>query len=528
MSFHYAGLRDRWYREGWFSDRTCLDAFRSGAGKHGSTPVVFATADAVDTTTVAVIHDRARALAAALQQLGTRSGDAVAVQLTNRAECAIAYQAVLLCGAVLVPVVHIYGVAEVRFILEECGARVLIMPERFRSVSYTERLPEFSRIDTLDHVVVVDAAEGDGYLAWSQLQAFGDYRRPSVSADAVCLLTYTSGTTSAPKGVQHSHNTVLAEQRTLPALIAGAPDDVSLVTFPPGHIAGVGSVLRALMSGNRTVFLDGWDSARAVELGHEYGVTSTAGAPIHLQDILELGESGVKLPALREFLVGAAPVSEELGKRAAAAGIATFRSYGATEHPTVTGEHSGEPQWARHGTDGKPLPGSSVRILGPDGYEVPAGTDGEVVIQGPDQFVGYRDPAMNADAFTSDGWFRTGDLGHVDTSGRLTITDRIKDVIVRGGETISSGQVEEVLNSHPAVAEGTVVAAPDPRFGEVVAAVVALKPDAALDIASLRKHFAGAGLAKQKTPERLVLVDVLPRTALGKVRKAELRRAHFA
>jgi acyl-CoA synthetase (AMP-forming)/AMP-acid ligase II len=527
MSFDYSGLRDRWYRDGWFSDRTCLDAFEAGAQGHASTPVVFATADTVDSVSVGEIHDRARSLAVALQHLGTRSGDAVAVQLTNRVECAVAYQAVLLCGAVLVPIVHIYGVAEVRFILEESGASVLIMPERFRSISYTERIPEFSRIDTLHHVVVVDAAEGDGYLAWSQLQASGDYRRPSVSADAVCLLMYTSGTTSAPKGVQHSHNTVLAEQRTLPALIAGAPDDVSLVTFPPGHIAGVGSMLRPLMSGNRTVFLDGWDAARAVELGHEHGVTATAGAPIHLQDVLDLGESGVKLPALREFLVGAAPVSEELGKRAAAAGVATFRSYGATEHPTVTGEHAGEPQWARLGTDGKPLPGSSVRILGPDRKEVPAGTDGEVVIQGPDQFVGYRDAALNADAFTADGWFRTGDLGHVDTAGRLTITDRIKDVIVRGGETISSGQVEEVLNSHPAVVEGTVVAAPDPRFGEVVAAVVALKPDAALDIDSLRKHFAAAGLAKQKTPERLVIVDTLPRTALGKVRKAELRRTHF-
>ncbi|MDT5100867.1 MAG: hypothetical protein QOC76_4604 [Mycobacterium sp.] len=527
MPVDYRALRSRWYREGWFSERTCLHAFEAGAREHGLTPVVFATADAVDTVTVGDIHDRARALAVALQDLGTRSGDAVAVQLTNRVECAVAYQAVLLCGAVLVPIVHIYGVAEVGFILAQSGARVLIVPERFRTTSYIERVPEFSRIDSLHHIIVVDADDGDGYLAWSHVQTAGDHRRPSVSADAVCLLLYTSGTTSAPKGVQHSHNTVLAEQRTLPALIAGAADDVSLVTFPPGHIAGVGNMFRPLMSGTRTVFLDGWNPARAVELGHEYSVTSTAGAPIHLQDLLDLGDTGVPLPALREFLVGAAPVSEELGRRAAAAGIATFRSYGATEHPTVTGEHAGEPEWARLATDGKPLPGSSVRILTSDGIEAPVGADGEVVIQGPEQFVGYRDAALNADAFTADGWFRTGDLGHVDPVGRLTITDRIKDVIVRGGETISSGQVEDVLNDHPAVAEGTAVAAPDARLGEVVAAVVVLKPGAALDIETLREHFAAAGLAKQKTPERLVFVDELPRTALGKVRKAELRHTHF-
>src|ERR1700738_1384256 len=166
MPFDYSALRDRWYRDGWFSNRTCRDACEAGAREHGSTPVVFATADAVDTVTVGEIHDRARSLAGALQRLGTRSGDAVAVQLTNRVECAVAYQAVLLCGAVLVPIVHIYGVAEVGFILAQSGARVLIMPERFRTIFYTARIPEFSPIATLHHVVVVDAAQGDGYLTW--------------------------------------------------------------------------------------------------------------------------------------------------------------------------------------------------------------------------------------------------------------------------------------------------------------------------------------------------------------------------
>ncbi len=343
----------------------------------------------------------------------------------------------------------------------------------------------------------------------------------------MCLLLYTSGTTSAPKGVQHSHNSILAEQKTMPALLAGKPDDVSLVTFPPGHIAGVASMLRPLMNGQRTVFTDGWDPALAVEVVYRFGVTCTAGAPFHLAGILDLGDTGDKLASLREFLVGAAPVAEEIGRRAAHAGISTFRSYGATEHPTVTGEHEGEPEWARLNTDGKPLPGSAVRIVGTDGADCPSGVDGEVVVRGPDQFIGYQDPALNAEAFTADGWFRTGDLGHLDAQGRLTITDRIKDVIIRGGETISSGQVEEVLNAHPAVADGVAVAAPHPRYGDVVAAVVVLRPGAALDLDRLRAHFAASGLARQKTPERLAIVDELPRTSLGKVRKAQLRIDHF-
>jgi acyl-CoA synthetase (AMP-forming)/AMP-acid ligase II len=525
MSFDH---REKWYREGWYSDRTCLDAFEAGAAEHGDVRLTFVVGDSECSPAVREMHDRALGLAASLQRLGVRGGDAVAVQLTNRVECAVAYQAVLLCGAVLVPIVHIYGASEVAFIIDQSGAKVLIMPEWHGSVVYSERLQKLSRLKSLQHIVMLDAEPGNGYHAWSQLDAPGaQYRRPAVAADDVCLLLYTSGTTSAPKGVQHSHNTVLAEQKTMPALLAGRPDDVSLVTFPPGHIAGVGSMLRPLVTGARTIFIDGWDPALAVEVIHRFGVTCTAGTPFHLAGILDLGDTGDKLASLREFLVGAAPVAEEIGRRAAEAGISTFRSYGATEHPTVTGEHEGEPQWARLSTDGKPLPGSEIRIVGPDGADCPTGVDGEVVVRGPDQFIGYQDAALNAHAFTADGWFRTGDLGHVDAQGRLTITDRIKDVIIRGGETISSGQVEEVLNAHPAVADGVAVAAPHPRYGDVVAAVVVLKAGCALDLDGLRAHFVASGLARQKTPECIAIVDKLPRTSLGKVRKAQLRTDHF-
>jgi acyl-CoA synthetase (AMP-forming)/AMP-acid ligase II len=526
MSFDYSALRRKWYRDGWFSPVTLIDAFETGAREHGSTSVVFVREQSTAEVTVDQLHSEATALAAALQGLGVRSGDAVAVQLTNRVECAVAYQAVLLCGAVLVPIIHVYGVSEVAFILAESRATVMIMPEQFRSTSYLDRIPEFSRIPTLRHVLVLDGEPREGYLTWPQLDTTRSYERPIPAADDVCLLIYTSGTTSAPKGVQHTHNTVLAEQRTMPALIAGASDSVSLVTFPPGHVAGVGSLFRPLLSGRRTVFLEVWDPARAVELVHEYGVTSTAGAPTHLQDVLELGVA-VELTTMREFLVGAAPVSSELGTRAAAAGIATFRSYGSTEHPTVTGEHAGETAWARLNTDGKPLPGSSVRILRADGVDAPIGADGEVVVRGPEQFVGYRDATLNDDAFTADGWFRTGDLGRLDAEGRLTITDRIKDVIVRGGETISSSQVEDVVATHPAVAEVAVLGAPDSRYGERVAVVVVLKPGATLDIGDVQRHVARAGLARQKAPEMLVIADALPRTALGKVRKADVRATHF-
>jgi acyl-coenzyme A synthetase/AMP-(fatty) acid ligase len=384
-------LRAKWYHEGWYSDRTCLDAFAAAAAEHAGVPVTFLIGDSVSRPTVRAIHAEAIAVAATLQHLGVRVGDAVAVQLTNCPECAVAYQAVLLCGAVLVPIVHIYGAAEVEFILNESAAKVIIMPDRHRSITYSERVQELSRIPTLAGIAVVGEPVA-GCITFGDLVAGAhEYRPPAVQSDDICLLMYTSGTTSVPKGVQHTHNTILAEQRTLPVLLAGKADDVSLVTFPPGHIAGVGSTLRPPMSGSRTVFMDGWDPALAIDVVHRFGVTSTARAPFHLEGILDLGDTTGKLATLREFLVGAAPVTEDLGQRAAAAGISTFRSYGATEHPTVTGEHQGEPQWARLGTDGKPLPGSVVRIVGPDGADRPVGVDGEVVVRGPDQFVGYQD-----------------------------------------------------------------------------------------------------------------------------------------
>jgi acyl-CoA synthetase (AMP-forming)/AMP-acid ligase II len=524
-----AGHRERWYRLGLHSSRTLVDAFERGALDFGDVSMTFVTADGETDVTVRELHCTARAVAAGMQRRGVRPGDAVAVQLTNRLECAVIYEAVLLCGAVLVPIVHIYGSREVGFILAESGARMFVMLAGWRSTSYLDRIPEYAGLTALEDIVVVDATDRvRGCLPWRHLVADVDaYVRPDVSSDEVCVLLYTSGTVSVPKGVQHTHNSILAEQMSHPRLMAGEPNDVQLVTFPPGHVAGLNSMLRPLLSGTRSVFMDQWEPAGAADLISQHSVTSTSGAPVHLAALLDVADVEAKLSTLREFLTGAANVAEELVSRAASVGVAAYRCYGMTEHPTVTSARPGDALSARMGTDGLPLPGCAVRISDEHGDSVPVGIDGEVVVQGPDQFVGYRDPGLNDGAFTRDGWFRTGDLGHLDSDGRLTITDRVKDVIIRGGETISSGQVEEVLEAHPAIAEAAAVAAPHERYGEVVAAVIVLRGGARLDLDDVRRHFATSGLARQKAPERLVLVDALPRTALGKVRKAELRRAHF-
>src|SRR5690606_21975934 len=244
-----AALRALWYREGFYSDRTWPDVLAESCAAGAATTVVYAGSGGTQlVTTVGEIHTLARRVAAARQVRGVRPGDTVAVQLPTRIEASIAYAAVLLAGAVLVPIVHIYGPNEVRFILEQSGAKVLVQPDRWRAADYGDRVAAYAGIPGLEQIVVVGETVSAGAVGWDELvTTTAVYTRPAVHADDIALLIYTSGTTSAPKGVQHSHNSLLAEQWSAPQYLGSGDDAVQLVSFPPGHIASVGSVLRPLL-----------------------------------------------------------------------------------------------------------------------------------------------------------------------------------------------------------------------------------------------------------------------------------------
>jgi acyl-CoA synthetase (AMP-forming)/AMP-acid ligase II len=213
-----------------------------------------------------------------------------------------------------------------------------------------------------------------------------------------------------------------------------------------------------------------------------------------------------------------------LGERAAAHGIALVRAYGSTEHPSITGSTFDDPAAKRHATDGRPMAGVQIRLVDDTGADVATGEPGEIWSRGPDLCAGYTDPRLTAAAFDADGWFHTGDMGVLDADGILTITDRLNDVIIRGGENISAAEVEEAIVALDAVAEVAVVAAADARMGEHACAVVRLAPGAgAIALAAVTDHLERVGLARQKWPEELVVVDDFPRTAAGKIRKVDLR-----
>ena len=524
MATDRAQLRERWYREGFFSRDTIVDHLRHGAAAFPNAAMHFVGGPSPQSMRLGEMYERSTRVAGGLANLGIGPGDVVAIWVPNWLEGALAYQGALMLGATVVPIIHIYGPHEVGFILRQSRARVLIMPHHWRTIDYGERFASIVDIPDVEHVVCIGGDGPPGAIAWATVASAAPLASlPGTPPDERCLLLYTSGTTADPKGVQHTTNTLVAEIRTTAAAV-GDRAGTNLAAFPAGHIAGVLGLFRMFLLGVSTVSMDVWDPALAARLVPEHGITSTAGAPFYLASLMDEAErQQTDLTSLSNFMVGAANVPASLVERADRAGITVYRAYGSTEHPVITTGTSADPLEKRAGTDGRLTPGNEIRLLDDDGHEVGVGRDGEIVSRGPELFIGYTDPVLDADSFLPGGWFRTGDIGRLDADGYLTITDRKKDVIIRGGENIASKEVEDLLARHPAVIEAAVVGQPDERYGERVAAFVLLRPGASLDLDEVGRHFAAIGVARQKTPEHLHVVDEMPRTPTGKVRKVELR-----
>jgi acyl-CoA synthetase (AMP-forming)/AMP-acid ligase II len=462
----------------------------------------------------------AQRLVSALRGAGIAPGDAVAFQLPNWREAVVAFYGLALGGYVLVPIVHIYGAKEVRFILAQSGARAYISADSYGAVDYVDIVEgaDAGALAKLDlHVVVGDATAAGTHvtrIGWDAVDAAtpsDDVVAPD--PDDVCVLAYTSGTTSEPKGVMHTHRTLLAEIPHIEMWIThGSPN---LMGSPVTHATGMlGAVLAPMSLGESIHLIDKWDPTRALEVMLEADVGAGTGAAVFLASLLDHpGFTPEHARRIKRVGLGGAPVPPALAERAAAQGIAMIRAYGSTEHPSVTGGRFDDPAAKRHATDGRAMPGVEIELR-----------DGEIWSRGPDLCVGYTDAAITARAFDDDGWYRTGDMGVVDDDGYLTITDRLNDVIIRGGENISAAEVEELIITLPQVADVAVVAAPDERLGEHACAFVRLAPETSLDLATLTAHLADAGIARPKWPEELRVVADFPRTAAGKIRKVELRQ----
>ncbi|MDQ1535414.1 MAG: acyl-CoA synthetase [Actinomycetota bacterium] len=485
------------------------------------------------------VDELACRVAAGLRARGIGPGDAVAFQLPNWIEAAATFYAIAYLGAIVVPIVHFYGAKEVGYILRRTRVKALVTADEFGHQDFLANLDAIRSeggIDDLEWVAVVGDRAADGTFSFTDLLGHGRVDTPVVvDPTAPALIAYTSGTTSDPKGVVHVHRTINAEIRQLatiqPGLLAPSedPDAIDMLTGAPvGHGIGMLAALLMPVFRRRNVHLiDVWDPKRVLAAMIEDHLSAGQGATYFLTSLLDHPDfdPAVHGPLMAHIGLGGAAVPIAVCERARAIGIECARSFGSTEHPSITGSSFEDPWEQRARTDGRPLPGVEMRLIGDDGRDVGVGEPGEIISRGPDCFFGYTNPVHTRAAFDADGWFATGDVGIVDEDGFLSITDRKKDIIIRGGENISAQEVEELIVRIPGVAECAVVAAPDPRLGEHAAVFVRmLNGHDDPPLAAVRAHLEAAGLARQKWPEEVRSVEEFPRTPSGKVQKYVLRQ----
>lgn len=481
--------------------------------------------------TIAELVRDADALAGSLRAKGLRPGDVVSFQLPNWVEALVIDIAAAMLGLVVAPIVPIYRDAELAYMLADAGVKAAFVPGEYRGVDYMAMMRRLApQLPALQMICPVRLAPDQrDACSYEVLTAAGNRlgSAPAVDPNAVKLILYTSGTTGRPKGVLHSHNSMEYAVRRAIEHWGQGEGDTMLMASPVTHITGYGSGLELpIQSGMRAVFMERWNAAEGVALIEREHITMSMGATPFLQELLaEAALQGKRLPSLRSYACGGAAVPPALIRKAREVfeNCKAFRVFGASEVPLTTLGFVGDGQVdLAADTDGE-IVHYAVRVVDDDGREVPDGVEGEICARGPAMMLGYADPQQTLDSFDEDGYFHTGDLGHVTPQRAIVITGRKKDLINRGGEKISAKEVEDILHRHPAIDEAAVVAMPHERLGETVCAFVTLKAGKMLDFAQLVAHVGACGVARQKYPERLVVLEALPRTPTGKIRKDRLR-----
>ncbi|MFF4700763.1 class I adenylate-forming enzyme family protein [Streptomyces chattanoogensis] len=482
------------------------------------------------TVTFGEVRDEAVRVAAGFRGLGIGAGTRVAWQLPTRVETVVASLALARIGAVQTPVIPLHREREVGFILAESAAEFVLVPGVWRGFDYGAMARKLAG----DGRTVISVADG--------LPAGDPADLPDAAPDGrdgrTTWIYYTSGTTSSPKGVEHTDASLIAGGVGLATALGMSGDDIGSIAFPYAHIAGPDYVIAMLVSGFPAVVLETFEPGRAAEVYRRRGVTMAGGSTAFYQAFLEESrryrgrapEAGRLIPSLRLLSGGGAPMSPELYEEAGRElGCAIVHGYGMTECPMIAmgTPYDSDDQLAH--TVGRPVTGARVRIVRADRSAAGAGEPGEVTLKGTMLFRRYTDPALTAEVFDEDGYFHTGDLGYLRPDGHLVLTGRLKDIIIRKGENISAQEVEDLVRTHPAVADVAVIGLPDRERGERVCAVVtpAGTSGAPLTLPALTAHLRAAGLMTQKLPEQLELTDELPRGGpLNKVLKAALRERY--
>lgn len=520
--------------QGLWVDRTITDYLDDVAAR---TPEKTAFIDPRGQVSYGALKDQVDRCALGLLELGVEPGDVVSFQLPNWIEWVVVHYAASRIGAISNPLIPIYRHREVGFMVGLARSKVLVVPSQFRGFDYVGMVDDL-RGDwpALEHVLVVDGKPGQGTGSWEDFMAtpWESRRDPATlpglrpDPNEVTLLIFTSGTTGEPKGVMHTHNTVVAANNPLPERLGITADTVFHMASTLAHLTGFlyGARLN-VQNGATCVFQDVWDAGVFVELVERHGITYTSAATPFLHDTLNAANlAGHDMSSLVRFCCMGAPIPRALVRQAREKlpELVVLGGWGQSENGLVTLGIPGDPEQKIIETDGYPWPGMHIRTVDFDGNEVPPGEEGRLQVYGPTLFVGYAERLEMTRAAFEGRWFDTGDLARIDADGYVNISGRTKDVIIRGGENIPVSYVENVLYENPKLDSVAIVAVPDPRLQERACACVILKADAGrFTFEEMQQFLAQKGVAKQYWPEKLEILPDFPKTPSGKIRKFELR-----
>jgi len=478
-------------------------------------------------------RDACEATAAALASRGVRTDTAVSWQLPTVLESLVVEGALARLGARQNPIIPILRRREVTFITSQTKAELLIVPGVWRGFDYTAMAEEIAaEVGFVVLTLRADDPLNDFGLALPVGDAATLAPPPPHLAPADLpdrWIYYSSGTTSDPKGGRHTDQSAMAGASGMLGSMGVRADDVIPVLFPIAHIGGMSMLTTVLMARCTVVLVEVFDAERTPFLVAEHGGTLLGSAvPFFHAYLAAQRKHGAErlYPRIRACISGGAPkppelhyeIQRELGGRGIVA------SYGLTEFPIATYCTFDDSDEMLALTEGRASPGVDIRVVDSDERDCARGEEGELRVRGPQMIKGYVDASLDAAAFDDKGFFRTGDLGVVEPTGHVRITGRLKDVIIRNAENISAQEIENVLYTHPKIADVAVIGLPDAKTGERCCAVVVLAPgESSLTIADLAEHCAANGLAKQKVPEQIEIVDAVARNAMGKILKQELR-----
>ncbi|EEW3790361.1 cyclohexanecarboxylate-CoA ligase [Escherichia coli] len=482
--------------------------------------------------TYSALDHAASCLANWMLAKGIESGDRIAFQLPGWCEFTVIYLACLKIGAVSVPLLPSWREAELVWVLNKCQAKMFFAPTLFKQTRPVDLiLPLQNQLPQLQQIVGVDKlAPATSSLSLSQIIADNTPLTTAITThgDELAAVLFTSGTEGLPKGVMLTHNNILASERAYCARLNLTWQDVFMMPAPLGHATGfLHGVTAPFLIGARSVLLDIFTPDACLALLEQQRCTCMLGATPFVYDLLNvLEKQPADLSALRFFLCGGTTIPKKVARECQQLGIKLLSVYGSTESSPHAVVNLDDPLSRFMHTDGYAAAGVEIKVVDDARKTLPPGCEGEEASRGPNVFMGYVDePELTARALDEEGWYYSGDLCRMDEAGYIKITGRKKDIIVRGGENISSREVEDILLQHPKIHDACVVAMPDERLGERSCAYVVLKaPHHSLSLEEVVAFFSRKRVAKYKYPEHIVVIEKLPRTASGKIQKFLLRK----